>query len=157
MTDYSDFTAQIAEWANREDWSDTLVASFVRMAEQKLNAELRVSRMIKSVDGLIASRCAPIPDDWLEFSLVRIGNDSVPSDLVPIRYKSRDEFFKLPDKWGSGFYTIEGRQLFIGGAPDTVNGQTVRMSYYGEVPVFSDDVDSWVYAKYPELSTSRRR
>ena len=154
MTDYSDFTAQIAEWANREDWSDTLVASFVRMAEQKLNAELRVSRMIKSVDGLIASRCAPLPDDWLEFSLVRIGNDNVPSGFVPIRYKSRDEFFKLPDKWGFGFYTIEGRQLFIGGAPDTVNGQTVRMSYYGEVPVFSDDVDSWVYTKYPNLYLS---
>ena len=43
MTDFSDFTAQIAEWANREDWSDNLVASFVSMANQKLNAELRIS------------------------------------------------------------------------------------------------------------------
>ena len=67
MTDYSDFTAQIAEWANREDWSPVLVTSFVRMAEQKINAELRIGRMIRSADALIAARCAPLPDDWLEF------------------------------------------------------------------------------------------
>ena len=50
--------------------------------------------MIKSVDGLIAARCAPIPDDWLEFSLVRIASDNVPSGFLPIRYKARDEFFQ---------------------------------------------------------------
>ena len=35
--------------------------------------------------------------------------------------------------------------------PDTVNGQTVKLTYYGEVPVFSDTQDSWVYTKYPTL------
>jgi hypothetical protein len=154
MSEYSDFVAQLKDYANREDWSDALVAGFISMANQKLNAELRISRMIKSVDGLIASRCAPLPDDWLEFSLVRIGNDNVPSGFVPIRYKSRDEFFKLPDKWGFGFYTIEGRQIFFGGTPDNVNGQTLRMTYYGEVPVFSDQQDSWIYTKYPSLYLS---
>ena len=34
MTDFADFKAQIAEWANRQDWSYTLVTGFVRMAEQ---------------------------------------------------------------------------------------------------------------------------
>ena len=95
MSDFSDFVAQIKEWQNRDDWSDALATSFVRQAEQKFNAELRCSRMIKSVDGLIAARCAPIPDDWLEFSMVRIANEAVPSGFLPIRYKSRDEFFKL--------------------------------------------------------------
>lgn len=154
MSDFTNFVAELKEWANRSDWSDILVASFIRSAEEKFNAELRIDRMLSSNDALIASRCAPLPDDWLEFSLVRIGNDNVPSGFVPIRYKSRDEFFKLPDKWGFGFYTIEGRQLFVGGTPDNVNGQTVRMTYYGEVPVFSDDQDSWVYTKYPNLYLS---
>ena len=154
MTDFSDFTAQIAEWANREDWSDNLIASFVSMANQKLNAELRVSRMINSVDALITARCAPLPDDWLEMSLVRVASSNVPSGFRPIRYKSRDEFFQLPDKWAWSHYTIEGREVFIGGCPDDVNGKVVRLSYYGEVPVFSDDQDSWVYTKYPNLYLS---
>ena len=154
MTDFSDFTTQIAEWANREDWSPVLVTSFVRMAEQKINAELRIGRMIRSADALIAARCAPLPDDWLESSLVRISNPNVPTNLSPIRYKSRDEFFNLPDKWSRGHYTHEGRQIFFGGSPDSVNGQTVRLTYYGEVPIFSDTQKSWVYTKYPNLYLS---
>ena len=51
-------------------------------------------------------------------------------------------------------YTIQGRQIFIGGAPDAINGQTVRITYYGEVPVFADDQDSWVYTKFPSLYLS---
>ena len=47
MSDFTDFKTQILEWINRDDFSDVLVTSFVRMAEQKFNAELRVSRMIK--------------------------------------------------------------------------------------------------------------
>ena len=151
MSDFSDFVAQIKEWQNRDDWSDNLATSFVRLAEEKFNRELRISRMIQSVDGLIASRCAPLPDDWLEFNMVRIANESVPSGFLPIRYKSRDEFFNLPDKWSVNFYTIEGRQIFFGGTPDDVNGQTVRMAYYGEVPVFAEGADSWLYTKYPSL------
>ena len=167
MTDFSDFQAQIADWQNRQDWSDVLVTSFVRFAEQKFNQELRVSRMINSIDGLIASRCAPLPDDWLESSLISVAvppgvpNDpdnapgpSAPGGWLPIRYKPRDEFFNLPDQWAANFYTYEGRQIYFGGIPDAINGITYRISYYGEVPVFSDTQDSWLYTKYPSLYLS---
>jgi hypothetical protein len=151
MTDFSTFKSQIAEWMNRSDWSDDLVTSFIRMAEARLNAELRIDRQIKFVDALIASRCAPLPDDWLSMELVRIANGNVPDGYIPIRYKSRDEFFTTNDNWIYGFYTIQGRQIYIGGTPDTINGQTVKLTYYGEVPVFSDTTPSWVFTKYPSL------
>ena len=151
MTDFSDFKSQIADWANRADWSDALVTSFVRQAEQKLNAELRVDRMIQFDEALITSRCAPLPDDWLQMDLVRISNDNGADGFLPIRYKARDEFYNLRDNWTYGYFTIEGRQIYIGGCPDSVNGQTVKIAYYGEVPVFSDDTDSFIYTKYPNL------
>ena len=156
MTDYSDFQAQIMDYANRQDWASTpgLVDSFVRRAEEKFNAELRVDRMIQFDEALIASRCAPLPDDWLQMELVRIANPNVPDGFLPIRYKSRDEFFTTTDNWMYGFYTIQGRQIFVGGAPDTINGQTLKITYYGEVPVFSDTIPSWVYTKYPSLYLS---
>ena len=140
MSDYSDFKSQIAEWMNRADWSDNLVSSFVAMANQKLNAELRIADMIQFDEALITSRCAPLPSDWLQLELVPNRQfKRIPINFLPIRYKSRDEFFNTTDNWMYGFYTIQGRQIFIGGAPDTVNGQTVKITYYGEVPVFSDD------------------
>jgi hypothetical protein len=154
VTDFADFKAQIAEYSNRQDWADAIVVGFVRQAEQKLNAELRVDRMIKFSQALINGRCIVLPDDWLAMELVRIANPNVPSGFLPIRYKSRDEFYTTTDNWMYGFYTIQGRELFIGGAPDSINGQNTLITYYGEVPVFSDIQDSWVYTKYPSLYLS---
>ena len=151
MTDFADFTASIADYANREDWSPALVTSFVRAAEQKLNAELRISRMIETAQNTATGRCATLPDDWLEMDFVRISNENGADGFLPIRYKSRDEFFNLRDNWTYGYYTIEGRTITFGGTPDAVNGIAYQISYYGEVPVFSDDTDSFIYTKYPNL------
>jgi hypothetical protein len=141
----------IADYANRQDWSPQLVTSFVRDAEMKLNSELRISQMMQTDDGLIASRCAPLPPDWLEMDFVRLANDNFPSGFMPIYYKPRTEFFSTDDQYACGMYTIQGRQIFIGGAPDSTEGQTVRLDYYGEVPVFSDVTPSWVYTKFSSL------
>lgn len=154
MTDFTDFKTQILEWINRDDFSDVLVTSFVRMAEQKFNAELRVSRMIKNATLTATDRCATLPDDWLEFELVQAANTSVPGGWLPITYKARHEFYMLPDKWACRHYTIEGRQVFFGGAPDAVEGIKFQIFYFAEVPIFSDQLPSWIYTKYPSLYLS---
>jgi hypothetical protein len=151
MTDYSDFKAQIAEWANRADWSDNLVASFIAMANAKFNAELRIDRMIRFADNTVTCRCAPLPDDWLQMDLVKIKNANGADGFLPIRYKARDEFFNLTDNWAYGYYTIEGRQIFFGGPPDDTEGVDFKIAYYADVPVFSDACPSWLYTKYPSV------
>ena len=161
MTDFSDFKTTIAEWANRQDWSDALVTSFVRSAEEKFNQELRIDRMIKTVVNTVDHECAPLPDDWLESDFTKMAANT-PTGWFPIRYMPRDKFFSLPNTWHSGAtpfrhattygsYTIEGRTIFFGGPADAVNGVSFEMDYYAEVPVFADDQDSWVYDKFPSL------
>jgi hypothetical protein len=154
MTDFQDFKAQIAEYANRQDWSDALVTGFVRQSEQKLNSELRVDRMIKTATNLVNCRCSTLPDDWLQMDLVKIQNGNGADGFLPIRYKARDEFFNLRDAWAYGYYTIEGRVITFGGTPDAINGLNYLIAYYGEVPVFADDTPSWIYTKYPSLYLS---
>ena len=162
MTDFADLKTQIAEYANRQDWSDLLVTGFVRQAEQKFNEDLRIDRMIQTDIATLTSRCAQLPDDWLAMDLVQLATPSLNSGWLPIEYKPRSEFFKMPDSpygnaatfsWNNSFgkYTLEGREIYVGGAPDTVNGHDVKISYFGEVPVFSDTNPSWVYTKYPSL------
>ena len=151
MADFDDFCAQLADYANRQDWSPTLLTSFVRDAEQKFNAELRVDRMINTATNTVTQRCATLPDDWLEMDFVSIANSNAANGWLPIRYKSRDEFFNLVDNWAYGYYTIEGRVITFGGAPDAIEGIPYQISYYGEVPVFADTVPSWIYTKYPSL------
>ena len=99
------------------------------------------------------SRRAPLPDDWLE-TCKWLGDRPMGAGadgFLPIRYKSRDEFFNLTDKHALNHYTIEGRQIFFGGPPDATEGVTFKIVYYGEVPTFSDTRPSWVYTKYPSL------
>ena len=151
MSDFADLKLQIAEWANRTDWSDTLVTSYVRMAEAKLNQELRIDRMIQFDDGVITSRCAQLPDDWLAMDLVRVANSNGADGFLTARYKARDEFFTQLDKHTWMYYTLTGRTMFFGGTPDPIDGTEYKLAYYGEVPVFADDNPSWVYTKYPSL------
>jgi len=154
VTDFADFKAQIAEWTNRQDWSDALVTSFVRMAESKLNQELRIALMIQMDDGVITSRCAQLPNDWLAMDLVRVASDCGADGFVTARYKARDEFFNQRDAQTKLFYTFVGTTMYFGGSPDPVDGTEYKLAYYGEVPVFSDDQPSWVYTKHPNLYLS---
>jgi hypothetical protein len=151
MTDFSDLKQQIAEWANRQDWSDALVTSFVRMAESKFNQELRVAQMIQMDDGIITSRCAQLPDDWLAMDLVRVANENGADGFLPARYKARDEFFNQRDTHTWMYYTLVGATMFFGGEPDPVDGTEYKLAYYGEVPTFADDTASWIYTKHPQL------
>jgi len=121
------------------------------MAEQKFNAELRVDRMIEMAQNTITCRCATLPDDWLEMDFVSIANSNAANGWLPIRYKSRDEFFNLVDKRAYGFYTIEGRVITFGGAPDALEGVAYQISYYGEVPAMAAEGSSWIFTKYPSL------
>ena len=154
MTDYSDFITQIAEWADRADWSPITISGFVSQANEIFNRDLRIDRMLQADDALIASRCAPLPDDWLEMDFVRLSvapSAYYPSGFAPIVYKPRAEFFATQDECAVGIYTIEGRQIFIGGLPNNTEGRTIRIDYYQEVPVFSDTTPSYIYTKYPGL------
>ena len=151
MSDFSDLKTQIMDWTNRQDFSDALVTSLIRQAEEIFNQELRVAQMIQFDDGLITSRCAPLPPDWLAMDLVRVANSNGADGFLPARYKSRDEFFTQRDTHTWMYYTIVGTQMFFGGTPDPVNGTAYRIVYYGEVPVLSDTQTSFVYTKYPAL------
>lgn len=160
MTDYSDFTSALADYANRGDWSSALLASFVRNAEEKLNLELRIDRMIATAQNTVTDGCASLPDDWLESDLLMI-SAATPTTWIPIRYKARDQFFREPNTSNSnyysgsnttfGFYTVEARTIFFGGPVDSLEGTTFQLNYYAEVPVFSDTTPSWVYTKYQSL------
>jgi hypothetical protein len=151
MSDYSTLKLQIAEWANRTDWSDALVSSFITMAESKFNQELRVAQMIQFDQGLIINRCAPLPSDWLAMDLVRVANSTGADGFLPARYKSRDEFFTLTDNNSWMYYTLVGETMYFGGTPDPIDGTEYKLAYYGEVPTMSDTQTSWIYTKHPQL------
>jgi hypothetical protein len=121
------------------------------MAESKFNQELRVAQMIQFYDGIITSRCAQLPDDWLAMDLVRVANSNGADGFLPARYRSRDEFFNQQDSYTSMYYTLVGTTMYFGGTPNPTDGTEYKIVYYGEAPVMSDTQPSWIYTKHPQL------
>ena len=146
-------SGQLTDWANRGDWVNTpgLIQSFITMAEQKFNSDMRIDRMLATSVNTATQRCSTLPDDWLEMYLIFVQSQVNPSGWAPIRYKSNDEFFNLTDWNAYGYYTIVGRTINFGGCPDDVEGIQYQIVYYGEVPPLNDTTDSWLYTKYPNL------
>lgn len=153
MNQFTTLSNQLMEWANRQDWAGTpgLVQSYIAMAEQKFNTDLRIDRMIATSQNVVTNRCSTLPDDWLEMYLVFITTQVNPSGWAPLRYKSNDEFFNLTDRNAYGYYTIVGRTINFGGTPDNIEGVLYQINYFQEVPPLNDATDSWVYTKYPNM------
>lgn len=152
MTDFADFKTQLAEYENRDDWSDLIVTGFIRQAEEYINRDLRIDWQINNTIGTLVDRSVDLPDDWLRGDLIRFQDTG-----YTVRFKSRDEFYNISDKQAFGYYTVTGRQLILGGTPDPLNGILLLMSYYGEVPVFADDNPSWLYTKFFSLYLNAAR
>jgi hypothetical protein len=162
MSDYTTFCAQIADFSNRQDWPQTLVASFIVMAEEKLNSRLRIGQMIATTQNTVTCGCAPLPGDWLETDLILMANEATPTGWIPLTYKARDEFFRIPATPYSGTYvqnfnstwlnyTIEGLTIYFGGAPNETEGTLFQMNYFQQVPVMANVGSSWVYTQFPRL------
>jgi hypothetical protein len=73
----------------------------------------------------ITGRSTAQVNDWLQMDFVSVANDNGPNGWLPIRYKSRDEFFNLRDQYAYGYYTIEGRDITFGGSPDATSTKAV--------------------------------
>lgn len=82
---YSDLKASIASWLKRTDLTNN-VPDFVRLAETRINRELRVrlAEVESSVNGVIGSRFIPLPSDY-----------SVPIGMFLTTYNPRFEMTQV--------------------------------------------------------------
>lgn len=140
MSDYTDFMDQIRSWTARQDYSDSIVTSFVRMAETTLRDVLRVREMIVDAEALIVNRKVALPVDWIEAYLVTDANDR------PYHYIARDDFFSGKDI-GKDKYTIRGNYLWFSAPIDISEGLGVHMSYFQHIPPFTE-TSTWLHSKY---------
>lgn len=158
MSDYTDFLTEVKDWINRPDLSDSVVASWVRSAEARMDRELRVRENHKRSRATVASSYIPLPSDWMEFEYIRYVPDEDSTELniqrgKPLVYVSHhqmldvlhDENHTLREK---AMYTVVGDELII--APEISSDTPIEMGYYHRVPQFSADATT-LRSRYPDL------
>lgn len=147
MTAISDHCDVIREWLNFE-YSDVLITSWTRMAEENLSVDLRCKHMVAIDTALVTESRVPLPLDWLDLDFVRV------IDGKPLRFRARDEFYtntEDDDNYNSGNYTITGNYLIVGG--DLGDGREIEISYYEAIPPL-DATANWLMTYYSRLYVS---
>lgn len=145
----TEFVASIKGWVNREDYSDALVLSWIRMAEERLSAELRIALMVQIDTATITenNRRVVFPPDWREADFIRATNGP------PYRFKPRDDFYSMTQDSNEARYTISGNFIEFGGTIDPTDGVPIELHYYGDVPPLVEAA-TWLSTKYPRLYTA---
>lgn len=146
MTAIIDACDTIRSWINRdsEDYNDTIVVSWIRMAEADLSDRLRCADQIGIDTSVVNDGRVLLPSDWRELDFVRI------VDGYPLEFADRTNFYaKSPDAQ-LRHYTITGNYLLVGGPPTVSVPRSVEISYYQSVPPLYDP-NTWLQTKYPNL------
>lgn len=146
----SEFIALVRDYTGFQDTTvqtNAKITSWVRMAEERTSSELRVADMVQIDTALITTQRVLVPSDWRAADFVRI------VDGDTLEFQPRKEFYRLNN--ATGYFTTSGRYLMVGGPPDTVDGKTVELHYFGDVPQLTNDVDindepieSWLAERY---------
>lgn len=134
---YSALALEIADFLHRSD-IDTVIPTWIALAEAKLNRELRVEQMISTLSSTIAAPSISLPADFLEVVSLNIGDDSY-------EYRPRTQFFILE----GNYYTRVGNSLRL--ASDITASTTVSMDYYASIPALQTALTNWLLTSSPDL------
>lgn len=145
----TELVSSLRGWTGFTDvtvFPDALFHSWIAMAEERISREMRCADMIQIDTANITEGRVELPDDWRAADFVRVVDDK------PLRYLSRDEFYTKSDT--TGYFTISGLYLIVGGEPSNDNQIQVEMHYFGDVPALGDDAETWVSTRYLTVLTA---
>ncbi len=110
-----DFLASLSEWVDDLDLSETMLVSWVAMAEERFNNELRCLEMVRREKVDLADQCVPLPPDFLEIISCRYTASG-----LPLRYISSDEYWRVRS---ANDYYLSGPETAAITYLDPVTGQ----------------------------------
>jgi hypothetical protein len=161
MTYLSDFILSVKEWIDDTDPSDNLVTQWVRLAETRMNNELRTDLQIVRQEATFDDNCAVLPDHWLELLYVRliggrplvfISNQAywdLTQEAPPLTVVGTGEVWPWPIQQ-KGVYTLIGRNLFLWPSISANDLLKFEICYYRAITPLSDVADD-VYRRYPDI------
>lgn len=143
MTTYTQLKADIADMINRSDLT-SVIPTFIRMAEARINRDIRHWRMESRAETEIDSQFHALPTDWLETISFHTNADGT----NPIELMSKAEMQKrrgrTDDATGRpSFYALIGGQFEFYPTPDGTYSSDLL--YYAKTPALSDsNATNWL-------------
>jgi len=84
------FFETLKTWVDDFDVTDPMLTSWIAMAEERFNNELRINEMVVTRRVQLEDQCVPLPEDFLEMVTCRyIGSG------LPLRHVPADEYYRV--------------------------------------------------------------
>ena len=157
LTTSAGLCAAVADWLGRDDL-EAQIPAFIRMAENRMNRELRL-RVMERVATLgvdagqdrVRLPWKREPGDWDVFMEMRdIVWQSADGQRTDLSYSPPDGYAVTRAAGRPRQYTIIGRELCLLPVPDAAG--TLRLTYYAEIPpLSSEQEDNEVLLTAPDL------
>lgn len=146
ISTYTELQSAVADWAARADSTFTGRATdFIRLGEERIWRDLRVSQMIATTTLTIpgGSNSVALPTNWVEFKRI------TSADQDRIEYIDADTLQEL-NEWGDPTkYSIEGGNLLYGQTPTSNLPLTAR--FYTRADYLSVTPTNWLLTAYPSV------
>jgi hypothetical protein len=146
LTSYSELTSTISSYLARSDL-DSIIPTFVALAEQRLRRELRIRQMLVVAQATTTGGDSTVglPSDYLEMRDIHIvGN---PNGVLV--YDTPNLFYKKTISTESGQpkrYTVLAAELQLGPVPD--GAYILQMLYYSQPAFLSSTNPSNTFLAY---------
>jgi len=133
---YTELKSLVADYLNRADLS-AQIDTFIDLAEAKFNRDLRLRRMLKTVQATTSAsdNTVSLPTDYLEMKELHI----VQSPIKMLRFFPPSSFLQTYAAQQVGTpaaFTIVGDDIRLGPTP---SGEfTLEMLYFAKIPALSD-------------------
>ena len=126
--------------------SDATLIGYVRMAEERLSADLRIGDMIQIDTAQLTDSRVSMPPTFRSMDFMRILGGNT------MDYKTREEFYADPrHQQSTKYFTTSGMFLIVGGSVSPTAPLSVEMHYFGDVETLTESNESWVSRRYPRL------
>jgi hypothetical protein len=141
FTSYSDLKTKVASYLARSDLTDQ-IPDFIRLAELRLNRELRTRQMLKIATTDTSDALVGLPSDFLEMRDIHL----VTNPIASLDYKTPNAFYKDAYATQSGkprTYTVLSTEFQLAPSPDSQ--YTLQMLYYAKPDYLSDTNSSNIW------------
>ena len=136
ITTYSELQTAVKTWSKRQDL-DTLVPDFIKLAETRINRNIRIRLMETRVTSYTVASTGyyALPDNFVQMRHFKL-NTSPVTDLEYLTPERMDTLWAGTLTGKPKVYTTIGSEVRVGPTPDAV--YTMEMVYYKKWDSLSD-------------------
>lgn len=143
---FKDYLARFV-WRDGDAPFEAELDNLIQMGEARLNRDLRIQRMVEHADLAAVDGSAPLPSGYRE--IITVYTAGRPSPLAFVSAYEMERLRATDPRALLGRYTISGNALRVAGPVS----DTIKISYYAEVPDFQTEDASWLADEYLDLYT----